>query len=106
MGENANGAARRAVVLVGHGGVPRDYPRPRVVRLKQLEAQRRGSPAPPTDEELAIEHELRTWPRTPANDPYKAGIESLAAALRPLLAPADLVVAIRSPASATRGRST
>lgn len=83
----------RGVVLVGHGGVPRDYPRARVTRLKQLEAARRGTGAPPTAEEQAIERELRTWPRTPATDPYQAGLEALAAALRPLLAPARLVVA-------------
>ena len=27
--------ARRAVVLVGHGGVPRDYPRDRLMQLFQ-----------------------------------------------------------------------
>jgi sirohydrochlorin cobaltochelatase len=85
--------ARRAVVLVGHGGVPRDYPRERRMQLRILETQRRTSGSPPSQEEVALEHELRHWPRTPANDPYQAGLESLASHLRPRLEPARLVLA-------------
>ena len=84
---------RRAVVLVGHGGVPRDYPRERLMQLRALETRRRASGAPPSQEESALEHELRHWPRTPANDPYQAGLKSLAAHLRPRLEPARLVLA-------------
>jgi len=84
---------RRAVVLVGHGGVPRDYPRERLTQLRGLEARRRASGAPPSPEEVALEAELRHWPRTPANAPYQAGLESLAAHLRPRLEPARLVLA-------------
>jgi sirohydrochlorin cobaltochelatase len=85
--------ARRAVVLVGHGGVPRDYPRERLMQLRALETRRRASGSPPSQEEAALEHELRHWPRTPANDPYQAGLKSLAAHLRPRLDPARLVLA-------------
>jgi sirohydrochlorin cobaltochelatase len=84
--------ARRAVVLVGHGGVPRDYPRERLAQLRGLEARRRLTKAPPSPEEVALESELRQWPRTPATDPYQAGLKSLAAHLRPLLEPARLVL--------------
>jgi sirohydrochlorin cobaltochelatase len=84
---------RRAVVLVGHGGVPRDYPRERLVQLRALETRRRASGAPPSEEEAALELELRHWPRTPANDPYQAGLKSLAAHLRSRLEPARLVLA-------------
>ena len=84
---------RRAVVLVGHGGVPRDYPRERLMQLRALETRRRASGTPPSDEEAALEHELRHWPRTPENDPYQAGLTSLAAHLRPRLEPARLVLA-------------
>jgi len=83
----------RAVVLVGHGGVPRDYPRERLMRLRVLETRRRASGSPPSQEEAALEHELRHWPRTPANDPYQAGLKNLAAHLRPHLEPAQLVLA-------------
>jgi len=87
------GPVGRAVVLVGHGGVPRDYPRERLTRLRGLEARRRVTGAPPSAEEVALETELRQWPRTPATDPYQAGLESLAAQLRPRLQPARLVLA-------------
>jgi sirohydrochlorin cobaltochelatase len=85
--------ARRAVVLVGHGGVPRDYPRDRLMQLRALETRRRASGSPPSEKELDLEHELRHWPRTPANDPYQAGLKSLAAYLQPRLEPARLVLA-------------
>jgi sirohydrochlorin cobaltochelatase len=89
----SGGQVGRAVVLVGHGGVPRDYPRERLTRLRGLEARRRATGAPPSPEEVALETELRQWPRTPANDPYQAGLESLAAQLRPRLEPTRLVLA-------------
>jgi sirohydrochlorin cobaltochelatase len=85
--------AARAVVLVGHGGVPRDYPRERLMQLRGLEARRRATGAAPSAEEVALETELRHWPRTAANDPYQAGLESLAAHLRPRLEPVRLVLA-------------
>lgn len=86
-------APRRGVILVGHGGVPKDYPRPRLMQLKALEARRRAAAAEPGAEETQLEHEIRHWPRTAESDPYRAGIEALAARLRPLLDGADLVVA-------------
>jgi sirohydrochlorin cobaltochelatase len=79
--------------MVGHGGVPRDYPRERLTRLRGLEARRRVSGEVPCAEEIALETELRHWPRTPANDPYRAGLQSLAEHLRPRLQPARLVLA-------------
>ncbi|HVO25380.1 MAG TPA: CbiX/SirB N-terminal domain-containing protein [Candidatus Margulisiibacteriota bacterium] len=103
--------ARRAVVLVGHGGVPRDYPRERLTQLRGLEARRRVTKAAPSPEEVALERELRQWPRTPATDPYQAGLKSLAAHLRPLLKPARLVLAYNefcapTVAEAVRGLAT
>lgn len=84
---------RRAIVLVGHGGVPKDCPHELVRKLKQLEAQRRASGAPATQEERELDQKIRRWPRTPQNDPYKEGLEALAASLRPLLKRDRLVVA-------------
>ena len=83
----------RAVVLVGHGGVPRDYPRDRLLRLRGLEAQRRTSGASPSPEEAALALELRLWPRTSATDPYQAGLQRVATQLRPRLAPTRLELA-------------
>lgn len=85
--------AERAVILVGHGGVPKDCPRALVRQLKELEGRRGAHGGPPTPEELALDQRIRTWPRTPATDPYQAGIEALAAALRRRLDGTPLVVA-------------
>ncbi len=82
-----------AVVLVGHGAVPADCPRDLVTRLKALEGRRRATGGPMGDEEAALDARIRTWPRTSATDPYGAGLEALAASLRPLLGSARLVVA-------------
>lgn len=73
------------ILLVGHGAVPKDYPRDAVTRLRALEAQRRVSGDPPSDEERGLETRLRRWPRTPETDPYQAGLETLASHLQPLL---------------------
>jgi sirohydrochlorin cobaltochelatase len=83
----------RAVILVGHGGVPKDFPRADVRRLKALEGQREARGGEPCDEERALDARIRHWPRTPANDPYQAGIEALAGALRARLGATPLVVA-------------
>jgi sirohydrochlorin cobaltochelatase len=83
----------RGVVLVGHGGVAKDCPRDLVRRFKALEAQRSLCGAEPTEEERELDEQIRRWPRTPATDPYKAGLECLAAGLQPLLAGERLVVA-------------
>ena len=96
---------RRAVVLVGHGGVPRDYPRERLTQLRGLEARRRLTKAPPCAEEVALERELRQWPRTPATDPYQAGLKSLAASLRPQLEPTRLVLAYNEFCAPTVGEA-
>lgn len=76
---------REAVILVGHGGVPSDYPREKVRRLMTLESQRRPTGAPMGAEEAALDAELRNHPRTPETDPYQAGIERLARSLRATL---------------------
>ncbi len=74
-------SADRAVLLVGHGVPATDAPRELVTRFKALEGRRRATGAPPTDEERDVDRQLREWPRTDANDPYRAGMEKMAAAL-------------------------
>jgi sirohydrochlorin cobaltochelatase len=76
-------------VLVGHGGVPKDFPRDEFTKLKGLEAKRRAAGSPPTTEESDLENRLRRWPRTPSNDPYQTGLEALAGHLEASL-PGDL----------------
>ena len=76
---------KKGLVLVGHGGIPRDCPQELVTKLKRLEAQRRAQKLPPSQEELELDQTIRRWPRTAATDPYRAGLEAVGAALRPLL---------------------
>jgi sirohydrochlorin cobaltochelatase len=75
----------RGVVLVGHGGIAKDCPGELVSKLKRLEAQRRAAGTIPSAEEQELDATIRRWPRTPATDPYRTGLEAVGAALRPLL---------------------
>lgn len=72
----------KGVILVGHGGIPKDCPQELVTRLKRLEAQRRAAKIPPTPEEIELDRKIRRWPRTAATDPYQPGLEAVAAQLR------------------------
>jgi sirohydrochlorin cobaltochelatase len=89
---HSNGG-RRGVVLVGHGGIPTDYPRALLTKLKGLEAQRRATGGKPSREEIELDAQLRRWPRTPETDPYQAGLEALAARIRPSVNAALFAVA-------------
>ncbi len=73
---------KHGVVLVGHGGIPKDYPRELMTKLRALEAKRRAAGGPPSEEEIELDTKLRRWPRTPKTDPYQAGLEALAARLK------------------------
>lgn len=75
----------RAVVLVGHGGIPKDCPQELVTKLKRLEAQRRAAKQPMSAEEHELDMRIRRWPRTSATDPYQSGLEAVAAQLKPRL---------------------
>lgn len=75
----------RGVILVGHGAIPKDYPRELVTKLKTLEARRRANGTEPTAEELDLDRRIRQWPRTAENDPYQTGLEALSAHLKALL---------------------
>ncbi len=74
------------VILVGHGSPASDYPRERLREFFRLhghdhEANQGGHDA--AHSELAArEREIREWPRTPENDPYKFGFDRLADALQ------------------------
>ena len=77
--------SQQPVVLVGHGGIPKDFPRDQLTRLKALEAKRRTAGTDPTPEEMELDTRLRRWPRTSETDPYQEGLEALAAQLKPFL---------------------
>lgn len=73
---------QKCVILVGHGGIPTDCPPELVSEFKRLETSSKGRPSPRLSE---LDKKLRTWPRTPRNDPYKPGLEAVAEALRQAL---------------------
>ena len=85
--------AVNGVILVGHGGIPKDCPQDLVTRLKRLEAQRRAAQVPPSPEERELDTTIRRWPRTEATDPYRSGLEAVAKELRPHLNGALFAVA-------------
>lgn len=77
-----------AVVLIGHGAPADDCPPQLVGELMSLEW--RAPDAGPKSHDLegraeALDAQIRDWPRQAGNDPYKAGLERVAEALRPLL---------------------
>ncbi len=86
-------ATGAAVLLVGHGGVAKDTPRELVRELRMLEARRHQSGEPMSAREAELDRTVRDWPRTPASDPYKYGLEELATALRAQLAGRRLSIA-------------
>ena len=81
------------VVLVGHGGIPKDCPQDLVTKLKRLEGQRRAAKLPPSPEEIELDTKIRRWPRTPETDPYQSGLEAVAAQLKSHLDEALFAVA-------------
>lgn len=74
-------AFKQGVILVGHGGIPKDCPQELVSRLKRLESQRRAAKRPPSAEEIELDTKIRRWPRTKASDPYQSGLEAVGAVL-------------------------
>lgn len=78
-------ASDTVIVLVMHGEPPRDFPREAIGEYFVL--HERLAWAPP-DQHAALrerlqdlDHQIRTWPRTPTNDPFYGGSLALAAAL-------------------------
>jgi sirohydrochlorin cobaltochelatase len=75
-------AVVRGVILVGHGGIPKGCPQELITKLKRLEGQRRATGSPVSAEERELDRRIRQWPRTPETDPYRSGLEAVAARLR------------------------
>lgn len=76
---------KQAVLLVGHGGLPKDIPQHIVESFMKVHKQRVRSGAAITSEEKDLESTIRNWERTPESDPYKAGLENLASHMEPHL---------------------
>ena len=84
---------KHGVILVGHGGIPKDCPGDLVMKLKRLEGQRRQSGQPISVEESELDRKIREWPRNAKTDPYQTGLQALASELQPLLNGALFAVA-------------
>lgn len=83
----------KAVVLIGHGGVPTDYPSEKVGRLKALEAARQKANLPMSAEEKILDDEIRAWPRTMENEPFFFGLQAIADEVSKKIAPLHLQLA-------------
>ncbi|MEZ8216964.1 CbiX protein [Candidatus Fervidibacteria bacterium JGI MDM2 SSWTFF-3-K9] len=84
-GVNAEAKSEKlAVVVVGHGIPPRDFPREKLRELRRLHAEidvlGGEEKAPPNlvERYRTLEKEVRQYPRTPENDPYDAAVKELA----------------------------
>lgn len=80
-------------MLIGHGGTASDTPRAMISELKRLEGERQARKSAVTPREAELDKQVREWPRTPETDPYKSGVEAIAAALAPKLGGRRLVTA-------------
>ena len=76
---------KQAVILIGHGGLPTDIPKELVEDFMKVHKQRVRMKTPITSKEKDLESIIRNWERTPESDPYKSGLEKLAAHLAPRL---------------------
>ena len=85
-----NSRLKIGVVLVGHGAPATDCPPEFVGEMMGLEWRKNIHPGGPSESQAQqriaqLDQKIRNWPRTERNDPYKAGLERLAAILKPLL---------------------
>jgi len=85
-------APSKVVLLVGHGGIPKDFPAELVSELKREEARSAGKPAP-TPRFSELDAKIRRWPRSPQNDPYQPGLEAVGRALAQALPDHRVVLA-------------
>jgi len=84
-GVNAEAKSEKlAVVVVGHGIPPKDFPREKRRELRRLHDQiealggEEKAPSDLVERYHALEREVRQYPRTPENDPYDAAVKELA----------------------------
>lgn len=76
---------RPMIVLAMHGAPPLDYPRAELSEFFNLHSRmEHASPeqrAAIADRYYQLDRKVRSWPRTPQNDPFFAGARALADAL-------------------------
>ena len=74
---------QRILILAMHGTPPRDFPPAEMAEFMRLHAQAEHAPLDLsiTDRYADLERRLRSWPRTPENDPFHAASHELGNAL-------------------------
>ena len=75
----------KAVILVGHGGLPSDIPSDVVEKFMRLHKSRVKAGGEASEQEIELDRTIRRWERTSESDPYKSGLELLASHMEPLL---------------------
>jgi len=70
---------KTTIVIAAHGAPATDCPRRKIGMLMALESMGKlvSRVALLRNLQKSLDHEVRCWPRTAANDPYKAGVEAL-----------------------------
>jgi len=76
---------KRGIILVGHGGLPSDLPSEIVEKFMRLHKARVKAGGEVTSQEVDLDSTIRRWKRTPENDPYKSGLETLASHMEQFL---------------------
>ncbi|RPI24768.1 MAG: hypothetical protein EHM70_20875, partial [Chloroflexota bacterium] len=75
--------SQTTIILAAHGAPATDYPSMRVGLLMAIEFSGRLAAHSRLLQRWrdALDHQIRAWPRTAGNDPYKAAVDALAAGL-------------------------
>ena len=76
---------KRAVILVGHGGLPSDIPSKIVEKFMRIHKSRLKTGGEATTQEVDLDNTIRRWKRTPETDPYRSGLEVLASRMEKFL---------------------
>ena len=66
--------------------IAQQYIAPEIVEnFMRVHKTRIKAGGPITEREVELDSIIRNWERTPENDPYKSGLESLASHMKPML---------------------
>ena len=76
---------KRAVILVGHGGLPSDIPSEIIEKFMRIHKSRLKTGGEATTQEVDLDKTIRRWKRTPETDPYRSGLEALASRMEKFL---------------------
>ncbi len=76
--------AKIGICIAAHGVPAKDYPVDRRREFMQMSWDEHAGTPVSRERLRELEQEIRSWPRTPENDPYKAGADAVAREMRAL----------------------